>query len=720
LAAGDEVARVAVANSDGGGDKGRISMPKTARNLESAAPDAVERPAAPFKKQRFTVFLVTGDDTLWPLVGADLSGDLILKQLDSVDELLANVPAGQAGILLWDARGNADSASVLSKLSLHSTRFALIVLDAAANAGVWTLPLQHRQIVANVALPLSNVVLGKALESAREELGARLALLGDGSNTPAPPAKSEKKNLWLPITIAAVVVAGAAAFLLTRGGGAPDKSAAAVNAQGTPAQGIPGAKPAVSGSAELPNGAPAPAKAPEAADERVDGLIEKAQQAMLERHFIDPAAGSALTLYRDVLLIDPSNGEARQGLQRLAEILIARVQSALDERKFDVALQSLETARSIDANDRRLAALDDRIATLRAELGPAQITAALNAQNFDRATQLIDEATRAKSLPPAKLAQLRDDVRKRRDEFEMARLLKLVDTRLQQGKLVDPRNDSAAAYLEQAKQAGASPATLQPQYQELQRQLALTVRGAIDSKHFGDAEHWLAELHDLGASTLITAALQKDLTAARGAAAPAKPEQPQFLDLAQSRLAQGRLLEPDNDNALYYLNQLRGTDPRNSALPQLSGAVQEQILERARTALDAGDMAKADGMLQLARGLGPSPDLEAFSDRLRQKVAAASGPPSVPEQSLTPLNKLEVVYPDRALEKSLEGWVQIGFTINPDGTVGNVKVLNAAPVHMFEQAGIKAVSKLRYQPVMQGGKPVAVNTQLRVVFRMPK
>lgn len=707
--------------SDGDRDKGRITMPKSARNLELAAPDAVERPARPFKKQRLTVFLVTGDDTLWPLVGADLSGDLILKQLDSIDELLATVPAGQPGIVLWDARGHADPASVLSKLSLHSTRFALVALDSTASAGAWTLPLQHRQIVASVGLPLSSVVLGKALESAREEIGARLALLGDNSSTPAPPAKGANKNRWLPITIAAaVVVAGAAAYVMTRGGGAPDKSAATVDAKGAPGAAIPGAAPAATAGGQSPNGAGTPAKTLEAADEKVDGLIEKAQQAMLERHFIDPAAGSALTLYRDVLLIDPSNGEARQGLQRLSEILIARVQSALDERKFDLALQSLETARSIDANDRRLSALDERIASLRAELGPAQITAALNAQNFDRAAQLIDEAARAKSLPPAKLAQLRDDVRKRRDEFDVARLLKLADTRLQQGKLVEPRNDSAAVYLEQAKAAGATPAMLQPQYQELQRQLALEVRGAIDAKHFGDAEHWLAEMHDVGASSAIIASLQKDLTAARGVPAPAKVEQPQFLDLVQSRLAQGKLLEPDNDNALYYLNQLRGTDPRNSALPQLSGAVQDQILERARTALDAGDTAKAEAMLQLATGLGATPNLEAFNDRLRQKKASAGATPDVPEQSLTRLNKLEVVYPERALEKGIEGWVEIGYTVNPDGSVGNVKVVNAAPARTFEQAGIKAVSKLRYQPVIQAGKPAAVNTQVRVVFRMPK
>jgi hypothetical protein len=69
-------------------------------------------------------------------------------------------------------------------------------------------------------------------------------------------------------------------------------------------------------------------------------------------------------------------------LERLAEILVARVQSALDERKFDTALKSLETAQ-----------------------------------------QLIDEAAEAKLLPPAKLAQLREDVRKRRDEFDAERPL---------------------------------------------------------------------------------------------------------------------------------------------------------------------------------------------------------------------------------------------------------------------------------------------------------
>ena len=100
----------------------------------------------------------------------------------------------------------------------------------------------------------------------------------------------------------------------------------------------------------------------------------------------------------------PRAARRSQGLKRLAEILVARVQSALDEQQFEAALQALETVRSIDPNDTRLPALDERIAKMRDELGPAEIQAAINAQNFERAAQLIDQAARAKSMSEAKLA----------------------------------------------------------------------------------------------------------------------------------------------------------------------------------------------------------------------------------------------------------------------------------------------------------------------------
>ena len=180
---------------------------------------------------------------------------------------------------------------------------------------------------------------------------------------------------------------------------------------------------------------------------------------MRDRHFIEPAEGSALALYRER---PDARSRERRGTPGIATAArrssFARVQSALDERQFDAALQALENARSIDPRDRRLAAFDERIAKLRAELGPAEILAAINAQNFDRAAQLIDQAARAKSHRRApRLNQLREDLRRHRADSDVTRLVALLDARLQQDHLLEPPDDSAVYYLDQARKAGAPP-----------------------------------------------------------------------------------------------------------------------------------------------------------------------------------------------------------------------------------------------------------------------
>jgi TonB family protein len=495
-----------------------------------------------------------------------------------------------------------------------------------------------------------------------------------------------------------VLTAGAGAFVVLRHDGTAVKPAPAVSPQQQAPQAT--GKPAV------------------ASDEKVDLLIEKAQKAMLERHFVDPSEGSALTLYRSALVLDPNNGEARQGLQRLSEILIARVQSALDEKKFDVALQAIETARSINPSDSRLPALDERIASLRAEFGPAQILAAINAQSFDRAEQLIDEAARSKSLNAAKLTQLRDELKRRHQEFDVANFVKLIDTRLQQDKVIEPRNDSATYYLSQARQAGASIAALQPEIQEIDKQLSQSVRSAIDQRRFTDADKLVADLRGYGVPSSTVANLQRELNTARGQQAAAA--EPQYLDLAQSRLAQGKVTEPEGDSALFYVNQLRATDPRNSGLPRLSGAVQAPILEQARAALDATQPAKAEALIQMAAGLGTSPDLDALNVRLAQLKQASSAMPEVTEASLTRVKAIELDYPAEALRKNIEGWVEISYVVMTEGKVTNVKVLNSSPSGVFEAAATKAISRVRYKPMMQGGKAIAASTKLRISFRLGK
>ena len=709
-------------------------MQSATRKSESAAIEIAGRKTAPAaKRAKLSVLLVTRDDQLWPQIGSHLGSDLILKQVDSIDELITQTPAGQPAIVLLDARGATDSAALLSRLQLHSPRFAVVALDEVGSAHHWTNPIALRQVIAHVAVPIQTDKLKLAVETAHEEVNARVALLGEsgghgesrsapagapgaagasGSSAASDAPSNARRIPWIPaVVIAVVLIAGAAAYVFLRPSNSSPKPMSAASQQ--PAA-LVSTKPAAG-----PSPTPA-ATAAAAADEKVDLLIEKAQQAMTDRHFIDPAEGSALTLYRNALLLDPQNGEARQGLQRLAEILFARVQSALDERKFDIALQALETARSINPGDSRLAALDQRITALKAELGPAQILATINAQNFDRAAQLIDEAARSKALSSAKITQLRDELRRRHDESDIANLVKLIDTRLQQDKLLEPRNDSAAYYLAQARAAGATPAALQAQSQEIFKRLAQMVHADIDQRQFNDADRVLTDMHSAGFPAAATAGLQRDLTTARAAQAAAVPAQPQPLDLAQSRLAQGKVTEPDNDSALYYFNQLRAADPKNSALPKLSSAILAQILVQARAALDANQPDKAGALLTAAGGLGASADLSALNDRLAKIKQASAGPPEVVEASLTRSRQLEPEYPDGALRKNIEGWVELSYVVTTDGKVTNINVLDSNPTGVFEAAASKALSRMRYKPAMQAGKPIAVGTKLRIAFRMNK
>ncbi|MEP6549036.1 MAG: energy transducer TonB [Gammaproteobacteria bacterium] len=646
------------------------------RKSEAAAPDpAGHKPSAAAKRAKLSVLLVTRDDMLWPQICTYIGAGLILKQVDSIDELFSATPHGQPGIILWDTRNSGDSAAALSRLQLHSPRFVVVALGDAGNAHAWTDPVALGQVIAHVELPVPAEDFKAALDSAHEEVNARTALLGDGDSDAATLAAgargkgggakgSAPRIPWIPAGAIGVAVAGAIAFLVVRRGDMPVRPAPAENPRLAVAEAV---KPPL-GATERP-------------EEKVDLLIEKAQQAMLERHFIDPAEGSALTLYRNALLLDPKNGEAQQGLQRLAEILFTRVRSALDERKIDVALQALETARSISPGDNRLAALDERIASLRAEFGPAQIQAAINAQNFDRAAQLIDDAARNKALSSAKLGQLREELRRRHDEVDVANLLKLIDTRLSQDKVVGPRNDSAVYYLNQARAAGASAAAVQPQSLEINKRLAAILHAAIEQRRFADAERLVADARNDGVPVSMVASLQHDLTVARSSQAAAVPETPQNID------------------------------PR---------AVQAQVLEQARAALDGSQLGRAESLLQTATGLGASVELNPLKERLAQLKLAGAGAPQVAEASLTRIKGIEPDYPSDALRKDIEGWVDLSFVVSAEGKVAKVTVLDSSPAGVFDVAASKALSRAHYKPMLQDGKPIAVGSKLRIAFRLSK
>lgn len=86
------------------------------------------------------------------------------------------------------------------------------------------------------------------------------------------------------------------------------------------------------------------------------------------------------------------------------------------------------------------------------------------------------------------------------------------------------------------------------------------------------------------------------------------------------------------------------------------------------------------------------------------------------DRDIMPLVRINPVYPRRAQERGVEGWVQFEFTITPAGTVTDVKVIDSEPKGMFDDAATKAILRWKYNPKVEEGRAVE-RRGVRVVLR---
>jgi periplasmic protein TonB len=73
-----------------------------------------------------------------------------------------------------------------------------------------------------------------------------------------------------------------------------------------------------------------------------------------------------------------------------------------------------------------------------------------------------------------------------------------------------------------------------------------------------------------------------------------------------------------------------------------------------------------------------------------------------------PIIKVQPVYPRRAQERGVSGFVLVEFTVTETGSVIDPVVIEADPPGYFERAALRAVVKFKYKPKVVNGEPVQV------------
>jgi protein TonB len=417
-----------------------------------------------------------------------------------------------------------------------------------------------------------------------------------------------------------------------------------------------------------------------------DPTLAKAAEALAANRLTEPSGDNALELYLMKLARAPNDATARAGLAEVHERLLSRAENALMEERVDVAQSAIDTARKAGVESGRIAFLSAQLNKLREQSKTAQ--ARVHAQN--------------------ELAANRD---------KLSEAVQSAAQRIDQNRLIEPQSDSALFFVNQALRLDPQNLSAQQTKRALSARILLETRTAIDGGDFDKASRWL-QAADGVASQADIDSTRTALIAARNQAQTQNRDQ--LLRLANERLQQDRLIEPANDSAKYYLLSLRALDPAFAGLNTATQDFTGKSLAKARRALNLGQFEAAKTWLDGAAAMGASSgDAAAVKSELDAAIHAQTDAQSVVgATTLRRLNTVEPEYPLEAARSRIEGWVDLEFTVNRDGSVRDTLIRNSQPVGVFDHAAAAALAKWRFAPVLRDNKPVEQRARIRVRFSL--
>lgn len=656
------------------------------------------RPAGS-RAPRAEFVVVTSDDALLEQVGPALDGESTVRHVETPAAAREFLRPAQPSVVLLDARGLAEPSAAIESLQSPEVACVVVVFAPADQCADLARAIRGSAAFAVLPVPIEQAQAMAVIEGAHEESLARHALLStpvaDSPVAPPPtpvvelpPARPDvrpaqtrsapegaqefaavvaggRSGGGLPklviAGVAGIVLLGAAvAWFALREGDV--EVAVEVAPQAAPAAG-PSTAPAV---VQVPAGT-------------VDESLERARTAMRERRYTDPEGDSALQYYNSVLTQEPGNGEAREGLQRIAAVLHERAQSSFAEHRIDEAARTLEQLQTIRPDDPAWADLDRRIKA-------AQSAAAL----------AMSEAARAEQLA------------------------RLVSARIRAGKLLEPATDSAKHHLAQLRRMPGEPQQLAERATiELQQAYLTKLRDAVAQGQRAEAERWQAEARAIGVGATELAAVQREANARPVVRQPQQQESDRLAQQVRQRLDDGRLTEPAGDSALFHLNALKAADSSSPAIAPLERALSDKLLAQGRAALADQQVYRAQANLAAARQLGLDRDGIATLEREIAAIAAAASAPKAPAPAvaLKRTRNAAPEYPQDALQAGLSGEVRVRITVQADGRVKDAVIERAAPEKVFDAAALAAVRKWRFKPIGADDSGIEASAVTTIVFK---
>jgi TonB family protein len=184
-------------------------------------------------------------------------------------------------------------------------------------------------------------------------------------------------------------------------------------------------------------------------------------------------------------------------------------------------------------------------------------------------------------------------------------------------------------------------------------------------------------------------------------------------------IAEGALIQPAEQSAKHYLAQMMSVGPEHGQTIEARELLFATLLSRASIAIVGLDEVAAETWITEAELLGVHADrIERARNELFENLAAAESARPIPAAQLVILEYTPPRYPTTAANRGIEGWVDVEFLVQTDGSTANVIVSDASHDSYFRDEALEAVEAWRFEPHIFHNRPIERKAYTRIRFAL--
>jgi protein TonB len=250
-----------------------------------------------------------------------------------------------------------------------------------------------------------------------------------------------------------------------------------------------------------------------------------------------------------------------------------------------------------------------------------------------------------------------------------------------ESKLYAPGGDNAMEYYLALRDKQPGNAGVSSALTDLMPMAVIATEQSRDRGDFVEAQRLYALIEKADQSHPSLARLERTIADAQNAA---------------TKRAEQQQLTAEQEAARQL--QLQQERERQQQLQQQQAA--QQLAEQQQAEQQAAQQAAAQRAAEQRAAEQRAAEERAAQQAAAQQVATpAPATPAPASNELRALSTPAPAYPPDALRAGQAGEVQVEFTVNPDGSVSNVRVVRASPPRVFDREATSAVRRWRFEPV---------------------